>query len=1048
MMLVPENAREHNLQRYVVFENGAGTSRKITYPVSLKNCPGGGDSCGANNTLICGPDDSNFVVINEGADGNGPTDWNCIFDREDSQGNSYNVVDTRGLVKSEDESVYSVIGSEIDAYLSDGREVKDANYCVISCKEKYAFLLPGSKKNVKQGTYFSFNVAPGIKGHEVVGISAERLCVSREVKNEEYNNVAKDLRLQQVDFLNMYLYYKQLYDILRTNKELDAYKNTKTKATCDVIPKEGIEIDEFPSYDPTDCDGIIYKDTETRFTQQLPAYGGSDNEYTIKYYVAVGADTVDGFELQESSLKINPKQSFKEALAANGKQLQNKQHNYNMYQSKYGDYKEAWETKFGVEEFKKEKSNNYKISYCTDSREQCTDVGLSSEHCETHCSIPVYNQDRSVTVHYLPGSGEEEYWNHYDLNRGGNNVYEKYRDALGDEEEGIMHAYKKAYEKYIAIMQQIELQAESIQECTNYLEISDNSFSFNPDITFSYPDQQAYMEMLAPNKLVNVNQNEAPTVDYKQYYSEGPATPEELFSGDATGAGATKVDFKYLYFFEDEDHPRQATFNRELTVKAEEKLNDITYHNAGTVGSRATYGRYDPNGNNCTGGKYEPGAGSVGDYCYEFYRSAKQFYTTPQSGIVSIRQYDNSSLIDTDGRVYPVAITTPKGKYPYYVKFANIGQFGDINGAALGRIMGGGNGKPGTMSGEMYDTEVCYYKVTRIEEEDGPYCVDKNGDKIPIQWCLDEGRSEDECKHDLCPDGDDGNYCIDPYTKEVIPLDDCMKTKSKTECEKIKCPKKETCDNIMENDCNNGNITDPVWETNPITKPKYTSCAKKLMDIDGTNNGEICCRQMDTLLNVEGSGGLPIDVYDKYMKYCDDLNECVGFDIITTDTYSSTISQTSDIIGVENNGALQLNARVVSNNNLFPNGNKGVNWRTKEGLQAIRKIENIGDGIFGGTPDYHAHVNTECMTAIREYNRRQEGSSTNDGSGAGFSDYTLNVTADTRESETPRGIDNNKGMYATAGDEFRALLRDHCGVEDDDWKASPDEIKDESRVRT
>ena len=131
--------------------------------------------------------------------------------------------------------------------------------------------------------------------------------------------------------------------------------------------------------------------------------------------------------------------------------------------------------------------------------------------------------------------------------------------------------------------------------------------------------------------------------------------------------------------------------------------NPIKYYNVARVGSRAYYG--DPNNGELN-----------------WYQSPTVWYTNPQDGLATIKPNDNSTILDTDGRVYPVAITTEAGTYPFYVTFANIGQFNDSG--TLGRIMGGGDGKSGTMSGETYDQQVCYYKVCRIDDPDcgGPFC--------------------------------------------------------------------------------------------------------------------------------------------------------------------------------------------------------------------------------------------------------------------------------------------------------------------------------------
>ena len=104
---------------------------------------------------------------------------------------------------------YLATGSvdNILAYLSDGTKVTSANYCTISCKESYTFSLPGEKKEVKQGRYFEFNVNGP---HYVVGVGAQRQCVTTEMANEEFSNIILDLRKQQVDYYNMYSYFHLL----------------------------------------------------------------------------------------------------------------------------------------------------------------------------------------------------------------------------------------------------------------------------------------------------------------------------------------------------------------------------------------------------------------------------------------------------------------------------------------------------------------------------------------------------------------------------------------------------------------------------------------------------------------------------------------------------------------------------------------------------------------------------------------------------------------------------------------------------------------------
>ena len=161
----------------------------------------------------------------------------------------------------------------------------------------------------------------------------------------------------------------------------------------------------------------------------------------------------------------------------------------------------------------------------------------------------------------------------------------------------------------------------------------------------------------------------------------------------------------------------------------------IEYFNVARVGSKATYGRTEYNG-----------------VKYEFYQSDKQFYTIAPDGLVTTNPSGkNATILDTDGRVYPVAINTPEGQYPFYVTFANIGQFTEST--SLGRLMGGGDGKRAVLQGNYGDTEVCHYEVCRFDDkycDKKEYCIDKSNRKRSYSLCNDD-ESREVCKERLCP---------------------------------------------------------------------------------------------------------------------------------------------------------------------------------------------------------------------------------------------------------------------------------------------------------
>ena len=995
MQISPVSKANDSRQNFVVFHKGNnGDKATVNASIAINTCgqsPSGDiDACPTDAALACTEDDENFVVINEGSVGSGNTDWEgCIIGKTDSQGNSYDVVNDAYYYRSEESGNrtddilgYTIGNSGGGAITGDPHSIDDSNYCAISCKEKYAFILPGNKKDVKQGTYFSFQVDHNAQQHAVVGVSAERLCVSSGITKQGlssggmgtsvFNQRVVDLRKQQIDFYNMYLYYKTLYE--KMNDARNYYKNNHSH-NAEVDMGNFNPDDYYKVENPNPSESTIrswYNDKKW-----YDAWDGSDFKFNVPY-CTVGDGVGDKINCNNSR-QTNLSNSFSES----GIQLKG---NYSFYGSYYGDYNAAWNTEVTFQELSDNKTESYNRYFCEYRTWEYQYTNWNWDH-----EYEVYDWDYhncydhsfSASVKYYDGDVDSQF----------NAQFEKFKIA-----------YQKAIEKYNALNAQIGIQSDAMQECTNYFDDYDNKYPyrFDPILVFSYDDQEQYMNLLKPNKLENMNSDEAPKVNYQKYQCESNVSASDVFH---CGSSASLTSFEFGDVVGNVDGA-----NNNMPIDKTE------YYNVARVGSRSTFGRYTAdNREGCTS-SYIPNAGDRYNYCYEFYQSAKQFYTTPPDGLATLNPTENSTLLSTDGRVYPVTITTSPGRHKFSLTLSNIGQYGES--PALGRIMGGDGGKQGTMSGEYGDEQVCYYEVCRFDDPDcnrSDVCTTPDGTEVSIRTCLDSGKSRNECEIEA---GCKQNYCGNMTEAEW---------KSK---------------------CNNGQINDPLG----FSKDNYNSCLDALL-----NAGEDCCSTVKSYLNLRKTTMEPATL-QKYFATCFDNNECTGVQIVTTEDYLDS-SNLSDVSNVFNDGALQMNARAVSLNNLFPNSEKGMNWSTSEANNALVEIQSIGDGIFGDDSkylDYSFVIDARCANALREYNNTQSGGNTGYGNG-GFNDYTNSVnssysqnvssisTSDLTQSDTSK---DRYGAAVEMSASFRDVVESNCNPGGNKWsgEAARDVIVDKSSL--
>ncbi len=1048
MIIVGTDKNAYQKQRFALFTNSGGNEVKIENQttISFGDC-GTEEGCSPSGELICGPEESNFTVINEGdSNHDGVTEWeSCIIGKTDPKGNSYDVVNTTNdknqtTVDDQDKIDETEENrNQILAYVSYGNhKITDANYCIISCKEKYAFLLPGGEKNVKQGTYFSFHVDRRYDHNAAVGISAERLCVSNSIDNSEFKNRIIDLRKQQVDYLNMYMYYKQLYNALYSAQNAHLYlQNAKSDPKFEPPLSNNGDSHCYGNQKWKDENGYgIHANGEKasmekailNYTPQgskyqlknlkwLKAITADEAKYVIgskglKYYKLNNPEDPNGGFDEITVNNVDLSKSFIEFIESHdGLNIKDKNFYQTYYKSKYST--DIWNTKTIVDEY----YNPFEVSV-NDNADSKYSGGCPTCDPPTgdSCNTPK-DYDEKVEVKYLEKWDDKYLTSTEDISK--IDIYKKYMEML----KRLKTAYEAALSKYQAINKQIGLQADGIQLCTNYTmnDLSKNSFNFDPIISFSYPDQDNYMEMLKPGILENMNEGEV-DVQYNTYYCKDKKDDANEVFKCPNEIGSTEFEFENVISDDDKEGKWNSGNADALFVMpskyGKNNRDKVKFYDASQVGSRAQYGRFSENNENCSDrSKFVAGTGSASDYCYEFYQSAKQFYRLHPDGLVTTnKDAEYAEILDHDGRVYPVTIQTKEGPYPYYITFTNIGQYNESGN--LGRLMGGGTKEP-VLSGHLENIEVCNYEVCRIDDPNcgDDYCLTDDGERKSIKECLmDTSKTKADCEKEVCNNSE--NSCSTIINGKI---------------------------------CNYGNLRKP----SDFSDSNYVKCIKALLDSN-------CCSEasgfrgnvIGFVNNREGTfanGFLPADMVDDYLNKCSGKSYCTSFSI---NPYNTSIdSQYSDSVKLVDDGSLQMNARTISLSNPFPNG-VSVNWNAnKEARDVITEITQKGESAYEGDPEYSIIMNTRCGNNVKEYNNKQNSNSDDSTlSNGGYNDYT-NVVLDSYNKDDGKNV-KTKGRTVVMSEEFQKVLIDNCQYSGRFASTSasdpiaPDPIKDSSEVKS
>lgn len=215
-----------------------------------------------------------------------------------------------------------------------------------------------------------------------------------------------------------------------------------------------------------------------------------------------------------------------------------------------------------------------------------------------------------------------------------------------------------------------------------------------------------------------------------------------------------------------------------------------------------------------------------------------------------------------------------------------------------------------------------------------------------------------------------------------------------------------SCEDILKSsDCQNDDeksYLDLFLHTNKDDKlyeeyeNKANACINKLLA-----DGDTCCSYVEAT-KVPASNEI-------YNNVCN--NHCQGIKLYGEDSaLQTTITTNNSSALIGNNGTLQFYTKVVSNYDLFPNGNssKGYNWSGEtSGVEnttdrkgqklsdIIKQIEDVGDGIYADDEkylEYSITMNSACMNAIKTYNKNQEIID------LGFGDYSASsISKESRE---------------------------------------------------
>lgn len=408
-------AKKNNMaQRFLVINNKGNAPLTLTETTSLNlsdnpscvpNTPEN-LACVATNGFLCTPSET-VATVYEGKSVGASADWDtCIVDKSDPNGNEYTI-----------------------------QEAGAHNYCKVVCKEDYAFKMPGDLGTIKQGRYISINLDN--RYHAVAGVAAQRTCVSTDIKVDAYQTSAVALKQTMLEQLNLYNYYKGMYDRLEEGQD-------------------GLEKIDFDTYYTANDNKLGATHHDNHYSR-----GSCPTDETVDYREF----TTEDFYLEAFTFKFK----------------------YNTYKlSLNGSNSNILKAEFVIDQENLEDSKTIESNIDTESKDY--------KGKEKKCPSNQYHHYEDGTKACTVPEEDNECSGKFTIYIGTKDGAQAKYDAVKEEAYKL---YKKALEDFESASNELRDITEEINMCTTW----STDYQFDPEITFTYDESSYMEMMNGNNKL-------------------------------------------------------------------------------------------------------------------------------------------------------------------------------------------------------------------------------------------------------------------------------------------------------------------------------------------------------------------------------------------------------------------------------------------------------------------------------------------------------------------------------------------------------------------
>ncbi len=905
----------NNYQRFLIF-NKQGKVRlgaEAESPTS-ETC-GEEAKCFTFQSFLCLPtSNTNYIV--EGVNLNTmAVDWdNCVIDKQDPAGNDYNVVEN--------------------------------DYCKIACKEDFAFRLPGGLGDFSQGRYIPVNL-DGYT-HTIAGVATQKSCVTSEILVDQYIEDATILKNNMLTYLNRYYYYIGMLKWLLTPENVQKYKNNVRVV-------------------PPGCDSMDVISATANIAQGVCLALPPSSKRPYGYVAEYNYD----FEYEQYEFEYQDEEE-KDVIAANIVKSEEKKTGNSSNNASF------------IGKIEGEENPNLFESIIN----QFLDLDSGTIPSGDQPYLETVKAAVSVggviaTIITGGGAAETVKCTAVFTCHGSNIPPEQAKNiqlALGIAK--VVASVISNAKNYNDTRDLLIEKTDYIKDCTRWN--SGKNYEYQVELDFDY-DEQEYINMILNDTQLEIDNEPEYPFSYNLYCNEmtevdnmyteckpginAPSTGNSLLDGlvssiiSGVESSIFGIEKKDVEISNSANIISTAVSLFDLGVisdKSYVNLNpDDFYFYIRRLASIAMYG-YP--GVGLTGGVNLETVFSLflqeairifSNKAFIYYKPKYSFFTTPDKGIVSLTPMtEDSELIDTDGLVYPIKLTTRPGDYLYKLTFENVGQYFP-NETQYGRVLGSSG----------------YVSILpTIEVSTGIGIVD-NFINSAIGSITGYEKNDYLCDYSVCA-VDDPNCEDDPTTPPT---------------EETETGEEEDGGNTPNEGANCQSIYSSQTCSNDAT---LDDCITQLLN-------DNCCSYVEAL----GKMVISQNTIDQYNAACGKNFCCSGTGVIDGSFSSSVGGSPSGGISSGNNyvnnassidNKLEFFSKVVSLNNLFPNDDesRGFNWigATSDGLEidtVISEIEEKGESIYSEEPEYSLILDPTCAARIREYNAQQEASD------LGFNDFTL-----------------------------------------------------------